>query len=110
MFICRESNFLRGLPVSNLHLLSSEDGVELSSADRIRLVHSFLTWTIDDGGLAVIPGSNEWSRVTSILAIHDPEFDKLWIRSLTSRALSSVDFDKIKDQVRAVLFIQPLMD
>lgn len=99
----RESNFIHGLPISNLDSISSEE--ELTPANRIRLVHSYITGTPQDGGIAVIPGSKEWSRVTSIMALHDPNFNETWIRSWTLHGMHSVNLDTVKDQVRITFIV-----
>jgi len=73
--------------------------VSLSDADRIRLLHDYITWTTADGGLAVVPGTEQWSRVTNIMAIHDQEFNERWLKAWSTQGVGSVDLDKIKDHV-----------
>jgi len=73
--------------------------VSLSDADRVRLLHDYITWTTADGGLAVVPGAEEWSRVTDIMAIHDQEFNERWLKAWSTQGVGSVDLDKIKDHV-----------
>lgn len=82
------------------NLASISAGEELTPANRIRLVHSYITGTPQDGGIAVVPGAKEWSRVTSIMALHDPEFNETWIRSWTLHGMRSLNLDTVKDQVR----------
>lgn len=75
----------------------------LAPADRIRLIYEFITSTTSDGGLGIVPGSKDWTRVESITALHDQEFNDMWLRSWTRRQLGFgigvVELDKIKDQV-----------
>ena len=73
--------------------------ISLSEADRVRLIHDYITWTNADGGLAVVPGTEQWSRVTNIMAIHDQEFNERWLKAWSTRGVGSVDLDKIKDHV-----------
>lgn len=75
--------------------------VSLSDADRLRLVHDYITWTTADGGLAIVSGTEEWNCVTDIMAIHDQEFNERWLKAWTSRGIGSgsVDLDKVKDHV-----------
>jgi hypothetical protein len=93
-----EKNFMFGLPVSNLTSISDGD-VDLTPADRIRLTHSYITSTVKDGGLAIVPESEEWTRVKSIIAIHDPQFDSNWIRKWKLHIVGSKHLDDIKNQV-----------
>lgn len=80
------------------------DPSTLSPADRLRIVHEFVTSTPHDGGLGIVPGSKDWTRVESVLALHDHEFNDMWLRSWTRRqvgfGINKVELDKIKDQVR----------
>lgn len=102
----RHSDFLCGLPAT--HPLAAEDldvdgGAEemLALADRLRLVHAYMTATQADGGLGVAPGSAEWDRVESVMVLHDKLFNDTWIRAWTTRQLGlNVQIDKIKEQVR----------
>ena len=75
----------------------------LAPADRVRLIHDYITSTTLDGGLGVLPGSKDWSRVESIMALHDHEFNDMWLRSWTRRqigfGIGSIELDKIKDEV-----------
>lgn len=73
--------------------------VNLSDADRVRLVHDYITQATADGGLAVVPGTEQWSRVTNIMAIHDQEFNEKWLKEWSSHGVGSADLDKIKDHV-----------
>lgn len=75
--------------------------ITLSDADRVRLIHDYLTWTAADGGLAVVPGTEQWSRVTNIMAVHDQEFNERWLKAWSTNGIGtgSVDLDKIKDHV-----------
>ncbi|EJD07576.1 DUF590-domain-containing protein [Fomitiporia mediterranea MF3/22] len=101
----RYSDFLRGLPTSELltkDATTLSDPSTLSPADRLRIVYEFVTSTPHDGGLGVVPGSPQWPRVESVLALHDREFNDLWLRSWTRRqigfGIGRNELDKIKDQ------------
>ncbi|RPD76236.1 DUF590-domain-containing protein [Lentinus tigrinus ALCF2SS1-7] len=94
----RYSDFLCGLPTTNpigTRDLSSEP---LTPADRLRLVHTYVSATPADGGLGVAPGSSSWDRVESVMVLHDHEFNDAWIRAWTTRQLGFVKFDKIREQ------------
>lgn len=51
-----------------------------------------------DGGLGIIPGSSEWDRVDSVLGLHNREFNEDWIRLWTTRQITSVKVEKIREQ------------
>ena len=72
----------------------------LSPADYLRLIHTYITSTVSDGGLGIVSGSKEWDRIESVMALHDHSFNDEWIRLWTTRQLGFVPLDGIKDQVR----------
>ncbi|OSX64068.1 hypothetical protein POSPLADRAFT_1168220 [Postia placenta MAD-698-R-SB12] len=94
----RHSDFVCGLPTANPTATLDLDVSPLSPADRLRLVHTYVTSTISDGGLGIAPGSADWDRVESIMMLHDYAFNDEWIRSWTRRELGFVTFDKIRHQ------------
>ena len=103
----RHSDFLRGLPTSSIATLSAEalsDPSTLSPADRVRLIHDYITSPIADGGLGIVPESKDWGRVEGLIALHDNEFNDMWIRNWTRKqigfGIGTVELDKIKEQVR----------
>jgi anoctamin-10 len=53
-----------------------------------------------DGGLGITHESPEWSRVQSIMALHDTEFNEVWLRSLTNKQVRTEHLDTIRSQVR----------
>lgn len=97
--LSRHSDFVCGLPTANPTATLDLDVSPLSPADRLRLVHTYVTSTISDGGLGIAPGSADWDRVESIMMLHDYAFNDEWIRSWTRRELGFVTFDKIRYQV-----------
>ncbi|KAH9992718.1 calcium-activated chloride channel-domain-containing protein [Russula compacta] len=62
---------------------SDVDPSALKPSERLRLVHTYVTATSDDGGLGIHPDNDIWPRVESIMALHDPEYNNVWIRSVT---------------------------
>ena len=105
----RHTDFLRGLPASELVSLDSTviaDPSALSPADRLRIIYEYVTSTRYDGGLGIVPGSKEWSRIESVVALHDHEFNDLWMRTWTRRqvgfGIGRAELDKIKDHVRSL--------
>lgn len=96
----RFTNFVHGLPVNNLDSIAT-GAISLSDADRVRLVYEYITSTTTDssGGLAVVPGTGQWNRVTNIMAIHDQEFNERWLKAWSTHGIGSVDLDKIRDHV-----------
>ncbi|KAH9849898.1 DUF590-domain-containing protein [Lenzites betulinus] len=94
----RYSDFLCGLPTTNPTGTRDLAEEPLTPADRLRLVHTYVTSTLADGGLGVAPGSSNWDRVESVLVLHDHSFNDAWIRSWTTRQLGFVKFDKIRQQ------------
>ena len=70
----------------------------LTPADRLRLIHNYITSMTSDGGLGIIPESNEWDRVDSVMGIHNREFNEAWIR-LWTRHITSVKVENIREQV-----------
>ncbi|KAI0918035.1 hypothetical protein AcW1_007015 [Taiwanofungus camphoratus] len=94
----RHSDFICGLPTANPTAALDLDAAPLSAADHLRLIHTYITSTISDGGLGIAPGSTGWDRVESIMLLHDHAFNDAWIRSWTTRELGFVKFDDIRRQ------------
>lgn len=93
----RHSDFLSGLPTTPVG--PGDESMELSPADRLRLIHAYITCIPADGGLGITPGSSDWDLVESIMALHDRSFNETWIRSWTPRQIASVQLEKIREQV-----------
>ncbi|KAG6918168.1 hypothetical protein DXG01_016153 [Tephrocybe rancida] len=92
----RQSDFLSGLPIKSLG--SEAEHIALSPADRIRLVHGYVTSMPTDGGLGIVPKSSDWDLVESVMALHNREFNETWVRSWTPRQIASVQLEKIRGQ------------
>lgn len=79
----------------------------LAPADRLRLLHTYVTATEADGGLGIAPP--QWDRVESVMVLHDRLFNDTWIKTWMTRqlgiGLGLVDVEKIKGQVRACLLL-----
>ncbi len=96
IFLLSYSDFLHGLstpvPASPTAPRASE---------RLRLVYSYVTATPSDGGLGIHPENDSWSRIESIMTLHDPEFNDSWIRSLTTSTatIGHGRLDAIRTQV-----------
>src|SRR5258707_12417268 len=62
-----------------LHGLSTRaadvDPTSISSAERLHLVHCYVTATPSDAGLGIHPDNDAWSRVQSIVSLHDLAFN-----------------------------------
>lgn len=72
--------------------------IPLSPADRLRLVHSYISSSPTDGGLGISPDAPEWDLVESLFLLHDREFNERWIRAWTPRYIASVQLERIRDQ------------
>ncbi|KAI0333946.1 DUF590-domain-containing protein [Cubamyces sp. BRFM 1775] len=94
----RYSDFLCGLPTTNPTGTRDLAADPPTPADRLRLIHTYVTSRPEDGGLGVAPGSSNWDRVESVLVLHDHAFNEAWIRAWTTRQLGFVKFDKIREQ------------
>ena len=64
-------------------------------------MYSYVTDAPDDGGLGINPENATWSRIESIMTLHDPEFNHRWIRALTTgiTTVGNGQLDAIRTQV-----------
>ncbi|KAL1748206.1 calcium-activated chloride channel-domain-containing protein [Schizophyllum fasciatum] len=92
----RNSDFLSGLPTNPASAAS--DASHLCHADRIRIVHAYIASSQADGGLGVNPGVPEWDKVDSIMTLHDPEFNELWISSWTKHKVDDAAIESLRQQ------------
>jgi len=90
----RQSDFLSGLPIP-----PSTPTLHLPPADRIRLIHSYVSSTPADGGLGISSDAPNWDCVESIFPLHDRHFNELWTRTWRNpRSIASVQLEKIRPQ------------
>ncbi|KAJ7599368.1 calcium-activated chloride channel-domain-containing protein [Mycena floridula] len=92
----RQSDFLSGLPTAPVK--SEADVHPPSPADRLRLVHGYITSIPSDGGLGITPGTKEWDLVESVMCLHDREFNEQWIHAWTHSKVASVSETRIREQ------------
>ncbi|KAJ6621490.1 calcium-activated chloride channel-domain-containing protein [Mycena sp. CBHHK59/15] len=91
----RHSDFLSGLPTTPIK--KEEEAKPLSPADRIRLVHAFITSTPADGGLGISSDVPEWDLVESVMVLHDREFNERWIHAWTTSRFVSVKQERLRE-------------
>jgi anoctamin-10 len=82
----QHSDFVLGLPCSSLPSHPRDFTKEpLLPAERLRLVHGYVTSLTSEGGLGVAPGAPEWPRLESVMALHDSSFNDRWLHAWTHR-------------------------
>ena len=64
------------------------------------MLHDYLTNLTSAGGLGISTGISQWKRVVGIYPLHDPEFDREWVHSLTKGSPTPNQLDSVKDNVR----------
>ncbi|KAG8896209.1 hypothetical protein FRC00_006289 [Tulasnella sp. 408] len=99
----RYRDFVNGVPSYTLPNVARDYASDpLSPAERIRFTHTYVITAPTDDGLGIAPGVAEWSRVESIMALHDRDFNEHWIKSWTSKKLgvgfSDDELDGVKNQ------------
>jgi anoctamin-10 len=104
----RHSDFLLGLPTSGGPSYNRDLRVQpLTPAERLRLIHSYISATTVEGGLGLVPGAHDYPRLSCIVALHDLDFDNQLIHDLTRKQIGfGVRYEeliKIRDQVRSRL-------
>ncbi|KAF7857119.1 uncharacterized protein EAF02_011352 [Botrytis sinoallii] len=71
----------------------------MTEAERLRLVYLLITKPRNEGGAGITPKRGEWKGVESIFPLHDHEFNKAWIKEITSKyLLTTKDLEDIKDR------------
>jgi hypothetical protein len=74
------------------------DAFLFTLADRLRLIHSYITAMTSHGCLGIIPGSKQWDHVDAVLGLHDHEFNARWIHLWMTR-ITSAKVEAIREQV-----------
>ncbi|KAF8705280.1 hypothetical protein RHS03_05625, partial [Rhizoctonia solani] len=98
----RCTDFVYGVARAKVPSLSSTGNPgAVTPAERIRLVHTYISSPKTDGGLGVAPGSPHWSRIQSIMALQDRDFNHTWLSNWTRKqvgfSIPIVELDKIRD-------------
>ena len=89
----------RARDLKNGVFVATEPKGTVSPAERIRLVHQYVTTSTYDGGLGITPAAPEWPRVSSIFVLHDHEYNDGLIKSWKAELDISSHLDSIKDHV-----------
>ncbi|KAF8511795.1 DUF590-domain-containing protein [Hysterangium stoloniferum] len=96
------ADFLLNLPSSTPGRLRDLTASPLTPNIRLRLAYDHITSLKVEGGLGIIPGIQEWSHVHSILALHDDDFNRTWIKTWTTQRrgfnLGFSELTKIRDE------------
>ena len=59
-----------------------------------------ITAAKEEGGAGVTPKHGEWKNVESLYPLHDPTFNKEWIKKWsTTSFLKTKDLDEIRDRL-----------
>jgi anoctamin-10 len=71
----------------------------LYEAERLRIVYQMITNPTNEGGAGITPKIGEWKYVDSIFALQDHEFNKRWMKELSSSTMiRPKQLDEIRSQ------------
>ncbi|KAF9262938.1 DUF590-domain-containing protein [Marasmius fiardii PR-910] len=94
----RDSDFLHGLPVTPITKATAA-ALPIAPADRLRLVHAYITSSPADGGLGINSESKQWNLVESVITLHDRRFNEQWIHAWTTKRMGvSVGLERLRQQ------------
>lgn len=71
----------------------------LSPADRIRIIHSYISSTPSDGGLGISSDSSDWDLVHSMFPLHNRQFNTAWVKTWKPRNITSMSLNSIREEV-----------
>ncbi|QRV88634.1 hypothetical protein RhiJN_16652 [Ceratobasidium sp. AG-Ba] len=98
----RRTDFVHGVSKAKIpSLATTGDPNAVTPAERIRLVHTYITSPTLDGGLGIAPGASYWTRVQSVMALQDRDFNHTWLSDWTRKQIGFTiplaELDKIRD-------------
>lgn len=84
-------------PQKNMEEALSAEPV--TDGERLRLVYLLITKPKNEGGAGITPKEGEWKDIQSIFPLHDHQFNRQWIKDLSSKyLLKQADLEEIKDR------------
>lgn len=100
----RRTDFVNGVGRARIPSLTSTGNASaVTPAERLRLVHTYITSPILDGGLGIAPGASSWTRIQSIMALQDRDFNSTWLSDWTRKqvgfSIPLPELDKVRDNV-----------
>lgn len=100
----RRADFVYGVARAKVRsLASTANPAAITPAERIRLVHTYITSPTLDSGLGIAPGASNWTRIQSIMTLQDRDFNHTWLSDWTRRqvgfSIPIEELDKIRDNV-----------
>ncbi|KAG8703718.1 hypothetical protein FRC08_002668 [Ceratobasidium sp. 394] len=98
----RRTDFVHGVTRARIpSLAATGDPNAVTPAERIRLVRTYITSPTLDHGLGIAPGASNWTRVQSVMALQDHDFNRAWLSDWTRKqvgfSIPLVELDKIRD-------------
>ncbi|KAH6916436.1 calcium-activated chloride channel-domain-containing protein [Coprinopsis sp. MPI-PUGE-AT-0042] len=94
--LIKRERLLSGLPVTPIAAGSSTQS--LSPADRIRIIHSYISSTPSDGGLGISSDSSDWDLVHSMFPLHNRQFNSAWVKTWKPRNITSMSLSSIREE------------
>ncbi|KAG9306899.1 hypothetical protein G9A89_002568 [Geosiphon pyriformis] len=86
VYRARVHDWLKGVRIRDIDddNVSGSD-VSLNEAERLRLVHDIITRSTNDDGAGIYPRLGDFELVTSLLPIHDRDYNQNWIKSWSTK-------------------------
>ncbi|MCJ1334982.1 hypothetical protein MMC09_000248 [Bachmanniomyces sp. S44760] len=74
--------------------------LQMTEAERYRMVHQMITMPREEGGAGVTPKQGQWKNVESVFPLHDHKFNKEWIKQWSTKTfLKADDLDMIRNHL-----------
>lgn len=97
----RVRDWLHGVRAARPEKIDEIDAAHetLPDAERLRIIYQILTSPVEEGGVGLTPKHGAWKNVKSIFALHDPIYNREWIKKWSTMSFLKVeDLDDIRNR------------
>jgi hypothetical protein len=83
---------------SNDNDIGNDRDLDLTDAERLRLIHSMIVNSRSEGGAGIRPGIDKFGIVEGLLPLHDYQYDESWVKDWSTKWLiQKQDLMRLRD-------------